>query len=57
LWGLTVTAWLLSLLSSVTTLNDVRGFLDGPWLRLKGVHPAFVAALRPNPAWQPTQYR
>jgi hypothetical protein len=47
-----VVAWLLALSSTLNSLGAVTGTLDGPWLRLKGVHPAFVAALRPNPAWQ-----
>ncbi|MEP7055180.1 MAG: hypothetical protein ABI912_08015 [Actinomycetota bacterium] len=46
-----VLAWLLSLSSLLDALVQVSGSLDGPWLKLKGVHPAFIAALRPNPAW------
>jgi hypothetical protein len=42
--------WLVTL-SSLMSGGQVSGTLDGPWLRLKGVHPAFMAALRPNPAW------
>jgi hypothetical protein len=49
--------WLLALSSLVESIGQVTGKLDGPWLRLKGVHPAFVAALRPNPAWQQVHYQ
>jgi hypothetical protein len=44
--------WLLSLSSSAQALYGVRGRLvDDTWLDLRDVHPSFVAAIRPNPAW------
>jgi hypothetical protein len=48
-----VIAALLSISSLADPLTGVGGTIDDHWLRLRGVHDAFVAALRPNPAWQP----
>jgi hypothetical protein len=44
--------WLLSWLDDAKRLYAVRGcVVDDHWLDLRDVHPAFVAALAPNPAW------
>jgi hypothetical protein len=44
--------WLVSLSSSAQAMYAVRGRLvDDTWLDLRGVHPDFAAAIRPNPAW------
>lgn len=54
--GLAFVGWLLCVSSMLDSMCGVAGSLDGPWLRLKGVHPAFIAALLPNPAWNRPQY-
>ena len=52
LFFIVVLAWLMSFSTLLDSMGAVTGRLYGPWLQLKGVHPAFVAAMRPNPAWQ-----
>lgn len=47
-----VLLWLLSLSTLVEPLYMVRGqVVDDTWLDLREVHPNFIAAIRPNPAW------
>lgn len=44
--------WLLSLSTAAAGMYSVRGHVvDDHWLDLRDVHPDFVAAIRPNPAW------
>jgi hypothetical protein len=57
---LLVLRWVLSMSTLLEPFYAVRGqVVDDQWLDLRDVHPGFIAALRPNPAWavpQPAGY-
>ena len=50
--SLVLLIWVASLTSTAEGLYAIRGrVVDDHWLDLRDVHPNFVAAIRPNPAW------
>lgn len=58
-WGTGLGSLGSLVLAFVTTslwLFLLAGLAFVAWLRLKGVHPVFIAALLPNPAWNRPQY-
>lgn len=49
---LLLVVWMFAVTTIIEPLYAIRGrVVDDSWLDLRAVHPNFVAALRPNPAW------